>query len=102
MIAVQQNPEGHFQFEDIAKISWNLRIGQLFLLGHALHEEQSSPLRNSAPLTLMVSIKKISSYVLIFTIVISSLNDNPTKWSNTLKQFVELFECVWLFCGVSI
>ena len=27
------------------------------------------------------------------------LSANPTKWSNTLKQFVDL-ECVWPFCGV--
>ena len=26
---------------------------------------------------------------------------NPTKWTNTLKQFVdELFECVRPFCGI--
>ena len=28
------------------------------------------------------------------------LTVNPTKWSDTLKQFFELFECVWPFCGV--
>ena len=26
----------------------------------------------------------------------NTLSANPTKWSNTLKQF----ECAWLFCGV--
>ena len=34
------------------------------------------------------------------------LSANPTKWSNTLKQFVgvcrQLFECVWPFCGVDV
>ena len=25
---------------------------------------------------------------------LNPLSANPTKWSNTLKQFVELFECV--------
>ena len=29
------------------------------------------------------------------------LSANHTKWSNTIKQFVDkLFECVWQFCGV--
>ena len=29
------------------------------------------------------------------------LSANPTKKSNTLKQFAdELFECVWPFCGI--
>ena len=35
---------------------------------------------------------------------VNPLSANPTKWSNTLKQFVgrsdELYECVWPFCGV--
>ena len=29
------------------------------------------------------------------------LSINPTKWSNTLNQFV-LLECVWTFCGVGL
>ena len=36
---------------------------------------------------------------------VDPLSANPTKWSNTLKQFVgkfadELFEYVWPFCGI--
>ena len=30
MISVQQNPEGHFQFEGMETISWNSRTDQLF------------------------------------------------------------------------
>ena len=37
---------------------------------------------------------------------LSLLSANPTKWSNTFKQFVgnsdQLFECVWPFCGVGV
>ena len=32
---------------------------------------------------------------------VNLLNTNPTKWSNTLKQF-QLFECVWPFCGLAL
>ena len=33
---------------------------------------------------------------------LNPLNANPTKWSNTLKQFAdELFECVSPFCDIS-
>ena len=37
--------------------------------------------------------------------IVNPLSANPTKWSNTLKQFRrqiadELFECVSLFCGI--
>ena len=40
-----------------------------------------------------------------FPEIFNPLIPKPTKWSNTLKQFVgnrseELFECVWPFCGV--
>ena len=39
--------------------------------------------------------------LILALISINPLSANPTKWSNTLKQFVdELFECVRLFCGV--
>ena len=34
---------------------------------------------------------------------IKPLSANPTKWSDTLKQFVgnsRLFKCIWPFCGV--
>ena len=31
---------------------------------------------------------------------VNPLSANPTKWSNTLKQFDELFECVWPFCVI--
>ena len=36
---------------------------------------------------------------------VNPLSANPTKWSNTLKQFVgqfadELFVCVWPFCEI--
>ena len=32
---------------------------------------------------------------------LNSLSANPTKWSNTLKQFADkLFECVWPFCKI--
>ena len=37
-----------------------------------------------------------------FQICLNPLNANFTKWSNTLKQFVEeLFECTWPFCEIS-
>ena len=48
-------------------------------------------------LTLSESLKLTNSYLLN----INLLSDNPTKWSNTLKQKQktdELFECVWPFC----
>ena len=37
--------------------------------------------------------------------ILNPLNTNPTRWSNTLKQFVRNYrriadECIWLFCGV--
>ena len=39
--------------------------------------------------------------LILALISINPLSANPTKWSNTLKQFVdELFECVRPFCGV--
>ena len=31
---------------------------------------------------------------------LNPLRANPPKWSNTLKESVELFEYVGLFCGV--
>ena len=43
------------------------------------------------------------SLFLTFMFVINPLSANPTKWSNTYRQFAfadELFECVWPFCGV--
>ena len=34
---------------------------------------------------------------------INPLSANPTKWSNTLKHFVDdLFECVWPFCEIGV
>ena len=37
----------------------------------------------------------------VLTNNLKPLRANPTKWSNTLKQFAEaLFECVWLFCEI--
>ena len=46
------------------------------------------------------------NYLLLFftsseCCVINPLSANPTKWSNTLKQFTdELFECVWPLCEI--
>ena len=35
------------------------------------------------------------------TAEINPLSTNPTKWSNTLKQFAdELCECIWQFCKI--
>ena len=42
-------------------------------------------------------------YVFFRGYFINPLNNNPTKWSNTLKQFAvanELFECGWIVYGV--
>ena len=48
-----------------------------------------------------------SEYFLLTLIIarVYALSANPTKWPNTLKQFVgrlqiadEWFECVWPFC----
>ena len=53
-------------------------------------------------------IRRKESILALDRFLVKSLNPlsaNPTKLSNTLKQFVgkvadELFECVWPFCGV--
>ena len=39
-----------------------------------------------------------------FKYQVSSLSPNPTRWSNTLKQFAadELIECVSPFFGVGV
>ena len=45
----------------------------------------------------VLTLSETNSYLLN----INLLSDNPTKWSNTLKQKQktdELFECVWPFC----
>ena len=46
---------------------------------------------------------KCNRKVAIHFQVLNPLGTNPSKWSNTLKQLAaadELFEYVWLFCGV--
>ena len=46
-----------------------------------------------------ISLRWSKNATIFMVIAINPLNVNPTKWSNTLKQFVanfafELFECV--------
>ena len=31
--------------------------------------------------------------------LVNPLNANPTKWSNTLKQFVDFWVCLTILCG---
>ena len=50
-----------------------------------------------------VAICGLAQTLLLFQII-NPLSTNPTKWLNTLKQFLgnnRGIECVWPFCGVA-
>ena len=48
---------------------------------------------------MICSANQWTGFYMITASVMKELSTNPTKWSNTLKQFVGLFKCVWPFCG---
>ena len=50
---------------------------------------------------LTPDFKKTSLGLSLLHKMLNLLSASPTKWPNTLKQFVgELFECVWPFCEI--
>ena len=53
------------------------------------------------------SVKKQNNSIITITLSTNNFNPlsiNPTKWSDTIKQFVsccqQVVECIWTFCGV--
>ena len=67
---------------------------------------QPPPLKKSTPpflftFPLKFKFKKCKSPLIVIRVCFSPLSVNPTKWSNTLKQFASYcWRVVWPFCGV--
>ena len=68
----------------------------LYQVSKVTHNIRNKPYRNLLHFPIYFTLLKAQ--------MVNSLSANPTKWSNTLKQFVaktdELFECVRPFCRV--